>query len=104
VDDFGTGYSSLVHLKHLPIDSIKVDRSFVMDLPGDENDAAIVNATLGMALSLGLGVVAEGVETPAQLAFLRERGCAVFQGHHFSAAVDVAAFTELLRLGRIPGR
>jgi diguanylate cyclase (GGDEF)-like protein len=99
VDDFGTGYSSLLYLKQLPIDSLKVDRSFVRDLPRDDHDAAIVNATLGLAFNLGLDVVAEGVETEAQLAFLIERGCRMFQGFHFSPPVDRETFEHMLTNG-----
>jgi diguanylate cyclase (GGDEF)-like protein/PAS domain S-box-containing protein len=84
LDDFGTGYSSLAYLKLFPIDIIKIDRSFVKDIETDENDAAICEMTMLLAQKLGMRVVAEGVETPAQLAFLTDIGCEAIQGYLFS--------------------
>ncbi len=95
VDDFGTGYSSLAYLKKLPIDRIKLDRSFVMDIEHDANDATICAATIAMAHGIGLEVVAEGVETAAQLAYLLRHECENLQGYYFSrplAAADCAAY------------
>ncbi len=100
VDDFGTGYSSLGHLKELPIDKIKIDRSFVHDLPGNRDSAAITRAIIQMGASLGLRVVAEGVETDAQRDFLAGQGCDGLQGLLVGAPLPRAAFEAWARAAR----
>jgi EAL domain-containing protein (putative c-di-GMP-specific phosphodiesterase class I) len=90
VDDFGTGYSSLSYLRELPIHEIKIDKRFISEVPGDASAVAIVEAILAMSHRLELGVVAEGVETPDQVAFLTARGCSRMQGYYFARPVPVA--------------
>ena len=97
IDDFGTGYSSLAYLKRFPVDSVKLDRSFVEDLPGDLESVAIAQAIIAMAHSLHMKVVAEGVENEAQLRFLRGEGCDEIQGHHFSEPRAAFEIPELMR-------
>ncbi|MBI3527427.1 MAG: EAL domain-containing protein [Betaproteobacteria bacterium] len=99
VDDFGTGYSSLSQLKRFPISALKVDQSFVRDIPADEDNAAIASAIIAMGQRLRLTLVAEGVETPVQLAFLRERGCRYVQGFLFSRPLPADRLSVLLANG-----
>ncbi len=96
IDDFGTGYSSLSRIKHLPIDALKIDRLFVRNLPDDANSRAIVGAVVSMSHALGLRVVAEGVETPEQLAFLSAAGCDELQGFLLGRPQSAADMTALL--------
>jgi diguanylate cyclase (GGDEF)-like protein len=96
LDDFGTGYSSLSHLQRFPIDILKIDRSFVSDLTADTGDASIVSAVISMGKSLHMVVVAEGVETAEQLAFLQNNACPEGQGYYFSQAVPAPEFMQLL--------
>jgi diguanylate cyclase (GGDEF)-like protein len=98
VDDFGTGYCSLNYLKRFPLDTLKIDRSFVADINENPDDAAIVRAIIALGHSLDLKIVAEGVTTQAQLKFLQAEGCDAIQGFLMSAAIPGAAFSELLRL------
>jgi diguanylate cyclase (GGDEF)-like protein/PAS domain S-box-containing protein len=96
LDDFGTGFSSLSYLKRLPLDQVKIDQSFVRDLTSDPNDAAIVSAIIAMCHTLGMQIIAEGVETRAQLEFLKERGCTRYQGYLFGKPMPVEELSELI--------
>jgi EAL domain-containing protein (putative c-di-GMP-specific phosphodiesterase class I) len=96
VDDFGTGYCSLNYLKRFPLDTLKIDRTFINDIPQCEEDSAIVRAIIALGHNLGLKLVAEGVETGAQLEFLRREGCDLIQGFLMSHAVSAQSFERLL--------
>jgi diguanylate cyclase (GGDEF)-like protein/PAS domain S-box-containing protein len=100
IDDFGTGYSSLAQLKRFPIDTLKVDRSFIREVARDPDDRAITEAIIAMGKTLSLTIVAEGVETPEQQAFLAERSCDEMQGYYFSVPIAPSDFAALLRKHR----
>lgn len=97
LDDFGTGYSSLSYLRFLPLEQLKIDRSFIHRIPGNANDAAIVQAIIAMGHKLGLSVVAEGVENEQQLVFLAAQGCNAYQGFLFSRPIPLREFTAYIR-------
>jgi EAL domain-containing protein (putative c-di-GMP-specific phosphodiesterase class I) len=97
VDDFGTGYSSMSYLRRFPIDKLKIDRSFISEIMARPDDASIVRAIVSLAHSLRLKVVAEGVETEAQLDFLKTLGCDQYQGYHFSRPLPPDEFETLIR-------
>ena len=101
IDDFGTGYSSLSYLKQIPIDKIKIDRSFIADMMSDDDDDAITYAIVNLAHSLNLRVIAEGVESKAQVDRLHSFGCDAVQGHYFSCAVPPDMFETFLVDGRV---
>lgn len=101
IDDFGTGYSSLSYLKRLPIDSLKIDRSFVQDCTTNQQDATIISAVIAMAQALRLTVVAEGVETADQLALMREQGCDAIQGYLVSRPLPADRVVDVLRAGHV---
>ncbi|TSA51015.1 MAG: bifunctional diguanylate cyclase/phosphodiesterase [Nitrosomonadales bacterium] len=101
IDDFGTGYSSFSYLTRLPISTLKIDRSFVLDLPDQANAAAVASAIIGMAKNLALKTVAEGVETPEQAAYLKQQGCDQIQGYLFSKPLPADDFAVLLREAKV---
>ncbi len=102
IDDFGTGYSSLAYLRRFPIDTLKIDIAFIREVTSNPQDAAITRTIIELAHSLNLRVVAEGVETQAQLAFLKEAGCDQIQGYLFSRPLPVETLERLL-LERLEG-
>jgi EAL domain-containing protein (putative c-di-GMP-specific phosphodiesterase class I) len=97
IDDFGTGYSSMQYLRHLPVDTLKIDRSFIKDIPEDNNAVAIVRAIITMARSLALEVVAEGVEDARQCEFLKKEGCHLMQGYYFDRPAPLQEVLGRLR-------
>jgi diguanylate cyclase (GGDEF)-like protein/PAS domain S-box-containing protein len=101
LDDFGTGYSSLSHLKRLPLDQVKIDRSFVRDITTNQSDAVMVKTIINMAQNFGLHVIAEGIETDAQLAHLKQYGCMAYQGFLFAQPLPLEQFEALLSSGKL---
>ena len=99
LDDFGTGYSSLNYLRRFPVDSLKIDRSFICDVATDPSGASVVSSVINIAHSLNMAAIAEGVETREQLAFLVGCNCDMLQGYLFSKPLPVEEFTDLLRSG-----
>lgn len=97
IDDFGTGFSSLVYLKKLPIDELKIDRSFVSELENNTDDQAIVQAILGLAKNLNINIIAEGIETGEQQAFLRQHECAYGQGYLYQRPVPLTEFISVAK-------
>jgi diguanylate cyclase (GGDEF)-like protein len=102
IDDFGTGYSSLNYLKQFPVDTLKIDQSFIQNLPDNNDDAQITRTIISMAHNLGLGVIAEGVETKEQLEFLQQVQCEEIQGYYFSKPIPAKALVNMIEKARIP--
>lgn len=102
LDDFGTGWSNLSLLRRLPVDTLKLDKSFVADLPDDTRAAALARAVIEMSRALGLGTVAEGVESAAQSASLRLMGCSMLQGDHFGRPQPVSSLAALIESAQAP--
>jgi EAL domain-containing protein (putative c-di-GMP-specific phosphodiesterase class I) len=102
IDDFGTGYSSLARLKHLPVDILKIDRTFIHEVDRDEDSGRMVEAMVQLAHGLGMTPLAEGIETAEELAFLREAGCTLGQGFHFARPVPAEEIPALLMTGSLP--
>lgn len=101
VDDFGTGYSSLSYLQSLPLNTLKIDRSFVNDIKDASHGVVLVDTIIMMAHNLGLEVIAEGVETGRELDYLNSKGCTVYQGYYFSKPLPVESFTKMLKSAKI---
>jgi len=101
MDDFGTGYSSLAYLTRLPLDQLKIDQSFVRNIGMLTADSAVIDSIIGLARSLDLEVIAEGVETAIQRDFLAEHGCEMYQGYFFGKPIPVAALEDWLVSNRI---
>jgi EAL domain-containing protein (putative c-di-GMP-specific phosphodiesterase class I) len=97
IDDFGTGYSSMSYMKRLPLDTIKIDKSFIMDLPHNVHDVEVSTAIIALSKSLGYQVVAEGIEDELQEEFLRERKCDIGQGYYFARPMDSSAFVAFVK-------
>jgi EAL domain-containing protein (putative c-di-GMP-specific phosphodiesterase class I) len=100
IDDFGSGYSSLAQLQRFPIDALKVDRSFIRDIPNDTEDNAITEAIIALGRTLGFSVVAEGVETEAQQTFVRAKACDVIQGYYFSRPIAPSSSRSFCNITR----
>jgi len=102
IDDFGTGYSSLSRLKHMPVDILKIDRSFIRDIPNDPQAASMVRAVIQLAHGLGMTPLAEGIETADQWSFLADQGCTLGQGFLFSKPIPAGDITQRYVWGVVP--